>query len=418
MTRPVLATVTDAIAPYHAGGKEQRTDELARRLSDRFEVHVHTMRWWGVGATRRDGAVTLHGVCRARDLYAAGTPGSGGRRSIAQALGFAAGCLRLLTARFDVLEADHMPYLHLPLLWLVAKVRRRPFVITWHEVWSLAYWRSYLGPAGVIAWAVERTTMLLPDLVVAASDLTATRVRAAVRGRVPVVVAPNGVDTAAVARALAAVPDDLAGLDGTGPVDVVTVGRLLPHKRVDLLLDALALLAARGRTVRARVIGRGPEEASLRARAAELGLDVAFRPDVTDSAELARLVAAARLFVLPSAREGFGIVALEGVACGLPVLTTDAPDNLARLLVAGAPGGMVCDDDVAALADAIADVLDHPPVVVPDDRRAWLAGYGWDATADRVAAALDSLLPARPPSCRPTPEPAPTRLPTPAGTHR
>ncbi|MDL5159560.1 glycosyltransferase family 4 protein [Actinomycetospora termitidis] len=369
MTRPVLATVTDAIAPFHAGGKEQRTAELTRRLTDRFDVHVHTMRWWGAGTWRHEG-VTHHGVCRPHAMYV------GGRRSIRQAVAFALGCLRLLVARFDVLEADHMPYLHLPVLALVAKVRRRPLVVTWHEVWSRDYWRDYLGPAGTLAWAFERFTMRLPDLVVAASAETALRIGEVVR--VPVVVAPNGVDLASVDAAL-------AGTDDVPTVDVVTVGRLLPHKRVDMLLDAL------GGGVSARVIGRGPQEGFLTARAAEQGLDVTVHTDVDDPAELYRLVAAARVFVLPSAREGFGIVALEAVACGLPVITTAAPDNLARHLVADAPGGVVCADDVTALAHAIRTTLDDPP-----DRTgapAWLAHHGWDGTADRVAAALGSVLP-------------------------
>ncbi|MEJ2866544.1 glycosyltransferase family 4 protein [Actinomycetospora sp. OC33-EN08] len=389
MTRPVLATVTDAIAPFHAGGKEQRTAELTRRLAGRFEVHVHTMRWWDGGRTRRQDGVTYHGVCAPHGMYV------GGRRSIRQALAFALGCLRLLGARFDVLEADHMPYLHLPVLALVAKLRRRPFVVTWHEVWSRAYWRDYLGPAGTLAWAFERFTMRLPDLVVAASAETALRVGEVVR--TPVVVAPNGVDLGAVTRALGGAP--------APAVDVVTVGRLLPHKRVDLLLDALAAL---GPGVSARLIGRGPQEAFLTARAAELGLDVTVHADVDDAGELYRLVAGARVFVLPSAREGFGIVALEAVACGLPVVTTAAPDNLARHLVADAPGGVVCADDVTALAAAIRRTLDDPPDRAGAD--AWLAHHGWAGTADRVAAALGSVLPRATPSA--AHEPAPPAVTT------
>ncbi|MFC5061722.1 glycosyltransferase family 4 protein [Actinomycetospora atypica] len=375
LVKPVLACVTDAVAPFHAGGKEQRTAELSARLADRFEVHVHTMRWWGDEPTRRDGDVTYHGLCRPHPLYV------GGRRSIRQALAFALGCLRLLTARFDVLEADHMPYLHLPVLALVARLRRRPFVVTWHEVWSRDYWRSYLGPAGTLAWAVERMTMRLPQLIVAASAETAVRLAEVVD--TPVVVAPNGVDLAAVEAALGRRVEVPA-------VDVVTVGRLLPHKRVDLLLEALARI---DRPVTARVIGRGPQASFLTTRAAALGLDVTVHHDVDDPAELYRLVAAARVFVLPSAREGFGIVALEGLACGLPVITTAAPDNLARHLVADAPGGFVCADDVGSLARAIADVLDGTTAVVGKaDRDAWLARHGWQHTADRLTAALAPLL--------------------------
>ena len=57
--RPVIAMVTDAIYPYHRGGKEVRYHELARRLAQRAEVHVYTMHWWPGPGERTEGGVTL-----------------------------------------------------------------------------------------------------------------------------------------------------------------------------------------------------------------------------------------------------------------------------------------------------------------------------------------------------------------------
>ena len=74
--------------------------------------------------------------------------------------------------------------------------------------------------------------MRLPDHIVAASPQTADRLAAILRGRIPVTVAPNGIDLAEVDRAC---PD-------TVPADLVVVGRLMAHKRVGMLLDAVALL--------------------------------------------------------------------------------------------------------------------------------------------------------------------------------
>ncbi len=102
-----IALVTDAIAPYHRGGKEQRYRELVARLAHDADVHVYTMKWWDGPRVRREGAVTYHAISPRLPLY------SGSRRSIRQAVVFALCCLRLLFARFDVLEADHMPYIQL-----------------------------------------------------------------------------------------------------------------------------------------------------------------------------------------------------------------------------------------------------------------------------------------------------------------
>ena len=80
---------------------------------------------------------------------------SGDRRSLKQALLFGLACLRLLRADFDLLEADQIPFFQLFVLRAVATLRRKPFIITWHEVWSRSYWRDYLGWAGWAAWAAE-----------------------------------------------------------------------------------------------------------------------------------------------------------------------------------------------------------------------------------------------------------------------
>jgi len=376
----VIALVTDAIGPYHRGGKEQRYVELARRLSARAEVHVYTMKWWDGPATRRDGSVTYHAIAPLLPLY------SGPRRSIGQALVFAVRCLRLLFARFDVIEADHMPYIQLIPLKLVVAMRRRRLVVTWHECWGPDYWRSYLGQPGRVGWLCESISMRLPDAIIAASPQTATRLREFTGDRVPIHVAPNGIDLDAIGRAEVA----------EEPADVVVVGRLLPHKRIDLLLDALAILRDAGRAVTARVIGSGPQLEALRTLADRIGVAdfVDFRQDIASQSQLYGVLKAARVAVFPSEREGFGIAVLEALACGVPVVTTSAPDNLARHLVArSVAGGTVCEPTPPALAEAIQAVLEISPSAADRDRftgpdRDWLHEYDWDAITDTVAAAL------------------------------
>ncbi len=370
--RPRVALVTDAIYPYHCGGKELRYHELISRLHDRAELHVYTMNWWHGHREREAESATFHAVCRFHPLYA------GGRRSIGQAAFFAVGCLRLLTTRFDVLEADHMPYLQILVLKAVTAVRRKRFVVTWHEVWGKDYWRQYLGWAGLFAWLMEWLAMRVPDHIVAASAQTADRLQLAAGRKVQVCVAPNGIDL-----------DTIRSAQPAGePVDIVVVGRLIENKRVDMLLDAMAMLHATGHLATCRIIGDGPDRDALHARAERLGLagSVEFRHDVREQKELYGLLKTARVFAFPSAREGFGIAVLEAIACGLPVVTTSAPDNLARHLVARTATGIVCDSSAEAVAGALRQLLaaDRPAAL----EEPWLAEFGWDATAATVAEAL------------------------------
>ena len=377
--RPTIALVTDAIYPYHRGGKEVRYRELARRLTGHADVHVYTMKWWDGPRTRHEDGVTMHGFARYRPLY------SGERRSVRQAVTFAASCLKMLTRRFDVLEADHMPYLQLFPLRLVASLRRKKLVVTWHEHWGPDYWRDYLGRPGIVGWWFERAAMRLPDAIIAASAETAERLREHVGTRVPVTVAPNGVDLDVVADAPAAAEH----------TDLVVVGRMLEHKRIDMLIDTVALLRADGRPVTCRIIGDGPERERLHEQAERLGVTdlIDFRHDVGGQHELYGLLKAGRVFAFPSEREGFGIAVLEALACGLPVVTTSAPDNLARHLVEGSDRGVVCDPYATSLADAVVQVLDgsatgNAEARARDARETWVRGYDWNEITHRVAEAM------------------------------
>jgi glycosyltransferase involved in cell wall biosynthesis len=119
---------------------------------------------------------------------------------------------------------------------------------------------------------------------------------------------------------------------------------------------------------------------------------VDFRHDVREQKDVYALIKAARVFVFPSAREGFGIAVLEALACGVPVVTTSAPDNLAQHLAARSRHGTVCDPTAPAIAEAVMRVLADDSLPEASDGSAdddsWLADYSWDAVIDRVRAAL------------------------------
>jgi glycosyltransferase involved in cell wall biosynthesis len=378
--RPVVALVTDAIYPYFRGGKEVRYQEVAQRLAQRAEVYVFTMKWWDGPWTVHDGLVTFRAICRLRPMY------SGERRSYREACFFALACFRLFRFHFDAVEADQFPTFHIFTLRLITWLKRQPLTVTWHEVWDRAYWLEYLGWAGNIAWLVQWLAMRVPDHLIAASAETADRLREIFGERASISLVPNGIDLEVIRTSH---PDDMR-------VDLVTVGRLLPHKNVDMLLESVALLHGAGLHVTCRIIGDGPQRAALHERSRELGIDhaVDFRHDVWEKKDVYSLIKAARVAVFASAREGFGIAVLEAIACDVPVVTTSAPDNLARHLVARSTAGVVCKPSAEAIADAIRDLLADPQdgpdasPRLPATQEEWLTEYGWDFAADEVARVL------------------------------
>lgn len=102
---------------------------------------------------------------------------------------------------------------------------------------------------------------------------------------------------------------------------MATVGRLIPRKGIDQLITMMQRLHQQGKPVRLLIIGAGPEEQNLRQAAAERGVaDRVHLMGFVDEAEKNRLLNMSDIYVSTSQHEGFGLVFLEGMACGLPVV--------------------------------------------------------------------------------------------------
>jgi glycosyltransferase involved in cell wall biosynthesis len=294
------------------------------------------------------------------------------RRSMVQAVMFAVATLKMITRPFDLIDADHMPYLQLFPLRLVATLRRVPLVVSWNEWWGEQYWLTYLGQAGRVAASVERVGARTGDHIVALTSATAARLHAAGVAPERVSVQGLGVDRRAIEEA---VPCAQA-------YDVVYVGRLIKHKGVDLLLSALAKLRQEGTTVTCGIAGEGPEEGRLRGQCTELGLDdvVTFIGALEARSEVFGLIKAARVFAYPTVREGYGLAVAEALACGTRVITVDHPDNHSQHLIVDEPLGLLCRPDADSFAAALHAILSQSPG--PATGRSAVAARDWDDCAD------------------------------------
>jgi len=314
-----IAFVYDVIYPYVKGGVEKRIRELAIRLSARgHDVHIIGMKYWeGPDTIKKDG-VTLHGICPAQPLYA------DGRRTIGEALYFSYRLIPFLVREeFDIIDCQQFPYFPCFPVKLASVMKKKPFVITWHEVWG-DYWYEYLGWKGVFGKTTERLVAGLTSDTIAVSGSTAKKLRRFnVVGEVSII--PNGIDC----RHLNSL------IPGTVSSDLIFVGRLIKEKHVDVLVRAFAKLLPDNPDLTLLILGDGPERESIRSLIRDLVLDdrVIFKPFVDSHDEVISLMKASHVCVIPSTREGFGIAALEALACGLPVVTVDHPDNAIRELI-------------------------------------------------------------------------------------
>jgi glycosyltransferase involved in cell wall biosynthesis/GT2 family glycosyltransferase len=202
-------------------------------------------------------------------------------------------------------------------------------------------------------------------------------------------IVPEGVDLqrfrpdaalgAATRRALGIGPDERT---------VLTVGALEPRKGMARLLRALAPTAGQSVADRLIVVGDGPQADELRAEAAHRGL--ADRTLwIPRSLDLPALYNAADAFALLSDHEAFGLVALEAMACGLPVVVS-AGSAFPEFVVEGA-GVLVDPEDTAAAHGSLATLLGDPGLrarMGQAARRHVDGAYGWDTVAERMMALL------------------------------
>jgi D-inositol-3-phosphate glycosyltransferase len=170
------------------------------------------------------------------------------------------------------------------------------------------------------------------------------------------------------------------------------VGRLAPIKGLDTLLDAVARLRAAGQDARLLIVGGDADEpangheAWLRQRIGVLGVGDAVRfVGPQPQGVLPLYYAAADVTVLPSYYESFGMVALEAMACGSPVIASRV-GGLVTTVRDGVTGFLVPDSDVAALADRIESLLADPDLRWRLGREGvrWAAQHRWACVAEAI----------------------------------
>jgi phosphatidyl-myo-inositol alpha-mannosyltransferase len=208
---------------------------------------------------------------------------------------------------------------------------------------------------------------------------------------------PNGVDTAAFRP--------LRGGERRppGPPRLLFVGRLEPRNALDTLLDAAAILRQEGREAIVQVVGDGPARRRWQQQARELGLGDSVEWLGARLGDRPRLYREATVFCAPCVLASFGVILLEALASGTPIVCADNV-GFRQVLRYGIPGRFVPPRDPAALATALGNLLDQG-----DLREEWsLRGralceerYGWPAVAATIAALYEEVLEENGPGRRP-----------------
>lgn len=171
------------------------------------------------------------------------------------------------------------------------------------------------------------------------------------------------------------------------PATVLCVARQYPRKHVADLIDAWPLVRQRVPDARLVIIGDGPEHDALQQRAFVQRDSIHLLGGVTSDVQVREWYARSTVFCLPSIQEGFGIVFLEAMAAGLPIVSTNSA-AIPEVVPHGIVGTLVNPSDPSALAAALIDLLCDPlkRATYATAAREYVQRYDWERVTDRFLA--------------------------------
>jgi glycosyltransferase involved in cell wall biosynthesis len=260
---------------------------------------------------------------------------------------------------------------------------RRPVVLLVHHV-HREQWPVFFSPrVAALGWWLESRAMpyvYRRARVVTVSEST-RRELVALGVREPITLVHNGT------------PPPLVGPVRAPAPTICALGRLVPHKRVELVLAAAARLRAEVTGLRVEVAGQGYWLDELRAHARRLGVEdiVTFHGHVRDEAK-SRLLGRAWVLALPSLKEGWGLSVVEAAAHGTPAVASAGAGGVTESVRDGVTGLLV--DDEEGLVDALRLLLvdDELRERMGAAARAHANGFTWAAASERFDAVLREAL--------------------------
>jgi glycosyltransferase involved in cell wall biosynthesis len=375
-----VCLVYDCLFPWTVGGAERWLRGVGERLAAAgHDVTYLTLRQWERGERPELPGVRVVAVGPRLALY---TPD--GRRRIGPPLVFGAGVLAHLARHgraYDVVHTASFPFFSVLAAAALRPLHGFRLVVDWHEVWTRAYWRTYLGPAGgAVGALVQRLCARVPQRAFCFSRLHAARLaREGLRGEVTLL------------------EGEYAGpLEPRAPrpaeEHVVFAGRHIPEKRVEALVPALARAREALPGLRGTLFGDGPTRPAVVAAIVRRGAQGWLRaPGFVGAGEVEAALATALCLVLPSEREGYGMVVIEASALGTPSVVVAGEDNAAVEHVEEGVNGTVAPsaspEDLAAAIRRVAAGGDP----LRASTAAWFARHArrlsLDASLERVLAA-------------------------------
>ncbi|MCW7079272.1 MAG: glycosyltransferase family 4 protein [Canidatus Methanoxibalbensis ujae] len=365
-----IAMVTLLFPPIIAGSGK-RFYEIGRRLSRKNEVHIYTVGVNGDAEEELDGML-VHRYGKFDALSAESAYRSGVKFSINLF-----NCLR--KNDYDVIDCNIVSKMPAYVSYIIARRKYIPFIETWHEVMHVQNFHLLNPIMGLPAFFMEFPIPNLADMNIAVSDTTRRRMINLLNADAKkTVVISNGVDLEKFRK--------ISVEKRYGRI--LYVGRLERHKRVDVLIHAYKILKRRYKDAELIIVGDG----SQRRRLMNLSrhVDVRFYNFLPEE-KLIAVMKSAWVLVLPSVKEGQGIVLLESMAAGTPPIAVQAEGSGVCDVIKNGYNGLLVSEE--KIADAIQKLLSDGDMhaSLRKNGMQFVKNYDWNSIAAKVAELYEKM---------------------------
>ena len=348
-----LLIVYDVSYPFIKGGGQRRFWEIAQRLiSKGYDIDWVCFKTWPseLGNIKKDN-IHYIGLPGFKGLYQ-----PNGKRRKQEPIEFLLALIKqkINFNSYDYIWTAQWPLTHL-LWWMTFPflISKPKLVIDWWEIWG-ATWFKYSKTVGWIGYLMEK--LLLTRLakrgklvLISPGSFRGAQILAGVENTFLI---HNGIDSKLYD----------AKNEAVRSIDLMYLGRLKDHKRVDLLLHAVHYVQQKyALGLITVIVGDGPESVRLKQLADQLHISslIDFKGDVASNSEIAILMQSSKVFVNPSTKEGGGsITLLEAYAAGMPAVIFKCKDGIdPALLVRLKTGELVLEVSSEALGESIYQMI-------------------------------------------------------------
>jgi teichuronic acid biosynthesis glycosyltransferase TuaC len=385
MTQTKLCIVTHTFLP-HVGGIEKVVNEQSKRLLHKnFEPMIVTNRIGTPQKYRVDGV----------NVECYESLNTGFRLGIPYSIPTVASFPTFLKAVncCKIIHAHGHPYLTSLAAGKLAKTYAKPFVLTQHNTF-IEYNNIFDEVERLNDLTVGKQNLRDADRIIAVSGATKDYVLSLGAKPKKIKVLHNGVDIVKF-RPLAGKRREMRRKlnISESAIVVLTVRRLVYKNGVDTLIEGANIAVKKNPQIVFLAVGKGPDSDSVKLRIAQLGIEDNFKlAGFVSDADLPSYYNAADLFVLPSkSGEGLPLVALEAMACALPVIATDVGG--VREVLKEDYGKLVPPNEPELLADAVLDFAAQDFSKRKVELRAMMEEkFSWDTNVERLIEIYEELI--------------------------